>query len=68
MSNRSAKDVFSRCGHIEKILGVSAFDGGTMALLTDSTEFKESSVYVRPQLKRALTLQLEYMHTQEGHI
>ena len=65
MSIRSAKDVVSRCGRIYRILDIGAIDDDTMDALQNNEEFKASSMFIKSQLKRTLTLCLEFMNSLE---
>ena len=60
MGIRSAKDVISRCKRIQRILNTDGFDLSTLELLVKSDEYVNSSTFIRAQLKRAVTLALEY--------
>lgn len=65
MSKRSAKDVLSRCGRVYRILGTDRLDDTSVVKLQDTSEFKESSMFVKSQLKRTITLCLEFMKVAE---
>ena len=65
MSIRSAKDVISRCGRIYRMLDIVAIDDGTMDTLQNNEEFKASSMFIKSQLKRTVTLCLEFMNSIE---
>lgn len=65
MSIRSAKDVLSRCGRIYRMLDIVAIDDGTMDTLQNNEEFKASSMFIKSQLKRTVTLCLEFMNSIE---
>ena len=65
MSIRSAKDVVSRCGGIYRILDIGAIDDDTMDTLQNNEEFKASSMFIKSQLKRTVTLCLEFMNSIE---
>lgn len=62
MSKRSAKDVISRCGRVYRMLDISILDNDTMGKLKQCEEFKESSMFIKSQLKRTVTLCLEFMN------
>lgn len=62
MSKRSAKDVISRCGRVYRMLGINILDNDTMGKLQQCEEFKESSMFIKSQLKRTVTLCLEFMN------
>ena len=62
MSKRAAKDVLSRCGRVYRILGVDYLDDSSLMKLQETQEFQESSMFVKSQLKRTVTLCLEFMN------
>ena len=67
MSKRSAKDVISRCGRVYRTLGINTLDNDTMEKLQECDEFKESSMFIKSQLKRTVALCLEFMNgSDEG--
>ena len=65
MSKRAAKDVLSRCGRVYRILGVDYLDDSSLMKLQETQEFQESSMFVKSQLKRTVTLCLEFMNIVE---
>ena len=65
MSKRAAKDVLSRCGRVYRILGVDYLDDSSLMKLQETQEFQESSMFVKYQLKRTVTLCLEFMNIVE---
>jgi hypothetical protein len=65
MSERAAKDVLSRCGRVCRILNIDQLDDMTLLELQETREFQKSSAFVKPQLKRAVTLHLEFMNKHE---
>ena len=65
MSKRAAKDVLSRCGRVYRILGVDYLDDSSLMKLQETQEFQESSMFVKSQLKRTVTLYLEFMNMVE---
>ncbi len=66
MSMRSAKDVLSRSGRICRMLNISDFNNTTMEQLLACQQFQDSSMFIKSQLKRTVTLCLEYVsHTGE---
>ena len=65
MTIRSATDVLSRCGRIYRMLDIVAIDDGTMDTLQNNEEFKASSMFIKSQLKRTVTLCLEFMNSLE---
>lgn len=67
MSKRAAKDVLSRCSRVYRILGIDQLDDNSLMALQESHEFQESSMFVKSQLKRTVTLCLEFMSiTKKG--
>ncbi len=60
MSSRSAKDVQSRCGRIYRMLNINELNNKTMEQLLACEQFQESSMFIKSQLKRTVTLYLEY--------
>ncbi len=64
MSTRSEKDVISRCGRIDRMLEISEFNCNTMEQLVGCEKFQQSTMFIKSQLKRALTLYLEYTSQQ----
>ena len=65
MSKRAAKDVLSRCGRVYRILGVDYLDDSSIMKLQETQEIQESSMFVKSQLKRTVTLCLEFMNIVE---
>lgn len=63
MSIRSAKDVISRKGRILRMLCIEDIDSDTLEKLLASDQFNESSMFIKSQLKRTLTLYMEYKNT-----
>ncbi len=61
MSVRSARDVVSRSRRALAITGQKSVDSKSMDLLTESGEFIECSISIKSQLKRAVTLYMEYL-------
>ena len=60
MSERSARDVVSRCKRICKMLNINAITDKTMDELIKNEDYNNSSMYIKSQLKRAATLWLDY--------
>ncbi|MCR5650896.1 MAG: hypothetical protein K6F86_06930 [Lachnospiraceae bacterium] len=60
MSERSARDVISRCKRICKMLNINEITDKTTDELIESEDYKNSSMYIKSQLKRAATLWLDY--------
>ena len=65
MSKRAAKDVLSRCGRVYRILGVDYLDDSSLMKLQETQEFQVSSMFVKSQRKRTVTLCLEFMNIVE---
>lgn len=64
MGTRSAKDVVSRCGRVSRLLGIEELGTDAIALLKENDEFQNSSSFIRSQLKRAVSLYVEFQETQ----
>ena len=64
MGARSAKDVLSRCGRVNRLLGVEELDENAIELLKENDAFQNSSTFIRSQLKRAVSLYAEFQETQ----
>lgn len=60
MSERSAKDVVSRSKRALAIVNQDMINGDTMELLISSSEFANCSMSIKSQLKRAVTLYMEF--------
>lgn len=65
MGTRSAKDVLSRCGRVNRMLNIEEIEESTFSLLLESSDFQSSSMFVKSQLKRAVSLYLEFSVEQE---
>lgn len=65
MGARSAKDVISRCGRVSRWLHIEEFNASVTELLKESKEFQSSSTFTRSQLKRAVSLHVEFRETQQ---
>lgn len=61
MGFHSSKDVISRARRVLKTIGNKDIDESTMEKLVDSDVFRGYSMSVKSQLKRAVTLYLEYV-------
>lgn len=61
MSQRAAKDVLSRCGRIYKMLDINGLDSSTMEQLIACDKYQDCSMFIKSQLKRTITLCLEYI-------
>lgn len=66
MGVRSAKDVVSRCGRVCRLLGIDGIEEDAVALLMDNDEFCSKSTFIRSQLKRAVSLYIEFSAAQEN--
>ena len=64
MSTRSAKDVVSRCGRVCRLLGIEEPEEHAIELLKEHSEFQNNSTFIRSQLKRAVSLYIEFQTTQ----
>lgn len=61
LSNRSAKDVVSRCKRIcTKILSLDNLNDSTIDMLNSNDEFLNCSMFVKSQLRRAASLYNEF--------
>lgn len=65
MRTRSAKDVLSRWGRVCRMLGVDTLDDNSLETLQQNEQFKQSSVFVKSQLKRTVALCMEFMGRSE---
>ena len=61
LSNRSAKDVISKCKRIKNILHTDSLDIFSSEQLLETDDFKSLSMFIKSQLKRALALWKEYV-------
>jgi hypothetical protein len=66
MSVRSARDVLSRKKRVEYLLGIDSFDDNTLVVLLENEDYQDLSIYIRSQLKRAVSLVLEYQDKING--
>jgi len=60
MSERSAKDVISRCRRVCKLLKLTNLSPSALIELSKNTEFNNKSMFIKSQLKRAVSLWFEY--------
>jgi DNA (cytosine-5)-methyltransferase 1 len=67
MTERSARDVVSRCKRIQKITEVDTLDECTETTLIECEDFDKCSMFIKSQLKRALSLYSEYMRGNEPY-
>lgn len=65
MSQRAAKDVLSRCGRIYRMLDINELDSSSMGQLIACDEYQNCSMFIKSQLKRTITLYLEYKEYNE---
>jgi hypothetical protein len=61
MGERSARDVISRCKRVCKMLNSDIITDETANNLLNCKEYEDSSMFVKSQLKRAITLWLEFI-------
>lgn len=61
MSMRSAADVISRCKRIRKMTKTDSIGDNTVAALAETEVFASLSSCIKSQLKRAVTLYLEFI-------
>lgn len=64
MRARSAKDVVSRLGRVSRLLGIEELGTDAIELLKENSDFQNSSTFIRSQLKRAVSLYVEFQETQ----
>jgi len=62
---RSAKDVVSRCGRVNRLLGTEELGANAINLLKETSDFQNSSTFIRSQLKRAISLYAEFQATEK---
>lgn len=62
---RSAKDVVSRCGRVNRLLGTEELGNNAIDLLKENSNFQNSSTFIRSQLKRAASLYIEFQATEK---
>ena len=60
MSKRSAKDVLSRCKRVCNLLSIDEISEDSLTQLTLAVKFNDKSMFIKSQLKRAVSLWLEY--------
>ena len=63
MGTRSAKDVVSRCSRVNRLLGTEELGVDTVDLLKENEEYQNSSTFIRSQLKRAVSLYVEFQES-----
>ena len=60
MGERSAQDVVSRCKRVCRMLRIDRITPDTSSELVNNADFNNSSMYIKSQLKRAVTLWLDF--------
>ena len=65
METRSAKDVVSRCGRVNRLLGLEELGENAIEKLKENSDFQNSSTFVRSQLKRAVSLYIEFQASEQ---
>lgn len=60
MTERSARDVVSRCKRIQKITNTKDLNKCTESLLIECEDYSTYSSFIKSQLKRALALYYEF--------
>jgi len=60
MSKRSAKDVVSRLKRVVGLLGSDTLDSTSVSKLNEVAAFDECTMFIKSQLRRSVTLYLEY--------
>lgn len=65
MGTRSAKDVVSRCSRVNRLLGLEEPGENAIDLLKENYDFQNSSTFIRSQLKRAVSLYIEFQTTKQ---
>ena len=68
MSIRSAKDVLSRYNRVCRMLDIDEFDEYTLTTLQECDVFTKSSMFIKSQLKRSVSLYLEYQQTSDTNV
>lgn len=66
LSQRSAKDVVSRCKRVCLLLGIDLIDHTTLAALNNNCDFLEKSMFIKSQLRRATALWIEFGGTSHA--
>ena len=61
MSERSAKDTVSRLKRALRIASKDSFDTSTIEKLNAAPEFLKLSIFIKSQLRRAITLYQEFV-------
>ena len=60
MSKRSAKDVVSRLKRVVSLMGSDSLDNTSVSKLNEVAAFDECTMFIKSQLRRSVTLYLEY--------
>ena len=60
LSNRSAKDVVSRCKRISKLNNDTELDKVNYEIFINSEVFLSQTIFIKSQLKRAFNLYIEF--------
>ena len=66
MASRSARDVVSRLKRAVNILNESAIDASAVSKLENAPEFANCSMFIKSQLRRSITLYLEFSGNSIG--
>lgn len=67
-TERSSKDVISRYKRVCKILQTEEITKESIIKLSKMEEFNKNSTFIRSQLKRAISLYLEYSICEEENL
>ena len=65
LGSRSAKDVVSRCKRISRMLDTDVLNHSTANSLEQNEQFADCSIYIKSQLRRALSLAIEFQSLSE---
>lgn len=65
LGSRSAKDVVSRCKRISRMLDTDVLNHSTANSLEQNEQFADCSIYIKSQLRRALSLAIEFQSLRE---
>lgn len=68
MTERSARDVVSRCKRIQKITNSDDLVNCTENLLIECNNFSNYSMFIKSQLKRALFLYSEFCKGRDANV
>lgn len=66
LGSRSAKDVVSRCKRISRMLDTDVLNNSTAKSLEQNEQFVSCSIYIKSQLRRALSLAIEFQSLSEA--